>query len=344
MLSPDSHKPNSASASESETLSPTNMTTSKSSASNFCIDDLLAREDRPQSSTSLSSSSRASPSLSADDARSSTSPKSDPVLMNGTLHTSSREAPDDSEHIRDINVKTPPMSPPWSLRSSNLQMGSSLATSLNSHHNNAAVAVMSSLFSSTNPSAHPLYSAKYNQSHGHQVISNGTNGSPSATVTALIHNSAFRSPFHDNKDHNVSGGGLAIDWLARGLLYHRSSAQSPAQLRRYLVSQQRQNRGPRRQRTTFTHEQTLRLEMEYHISEYITRGKRFQLAELLDLSENQIKIWFQNRRAKDKRIEKAIVEHQYRYLSGPPFTQHLNVSNCSTCNYTKQQFNTESQT
>ena len=90
-------------------------------------------------------------------------------------------------------------------------------------------------------------------------------------------------------------------------------AQSPAQLRRYLLPQQRPNRGPRRQRTTFTHEQTLRLEMEYHVSEYITRGKRFQLAELLDLSENQIKIWFQNRRAKDKRIEKAIVEQQYRF-------------------------------
>ena len=74
----------------------------------------------------------------------------------------------------------------------------------------------------------------------------------------------------------------------------------------------RQQRGPRRQRTTFTHEQTLRLEMEYHVSEYISRGKRFQLAEMLELTENQIKIWFQNRRAKDKRIEKAIVEQQYR--------------------------------
>lgn len=52
--------------------------------------------------------------------------------------------------------------------------------------------------------------------------------------------------------------------------------------------------------------------MEYHVSEYISRGKRFQLAELLELTENQIKIWFQNRRAKDKRIEKAIVEQQYR--------------------------------
>ncbi|RWS26029.1 homeobox protein rough-like protein [Leptotrombidium deliense] len=88
-------------------------------------------------------------------------------------------------------------------------------------------------------------------------------------------------------------------------------------VRRYLIAHHspRQQRGPRRQRTTFTHEQTLRLEMEYHVSEYISRSKRFQLAEMLDLTENQIKIWFQNRRAKDKRIEKAIMEQQYSIVN-----------------------------
>ena len=69
----------------------------------------------------------------------------------------------------------------------------------------------------------------------------------------------------------------------------------------------------RRPRPTFSREQTAALEEEDSRTEYISRKRRRELAMRLQLSESQIKIWFQNRRAKDKRIEKAATDQHIRY-------------------------------
>ncbi|CAN0009819.1 hematopoietically-expressed homeobox protein HHEX [Lampetra fluviatilis] len=56
----------------------------------------------------------------------------------------------------------------------------------------------------------------------------------------------------------------------------------------------------------FSSEQTVELERKFERQKYLSPGERKGLAKLLQLSERQVKTWFQNRRAKWRRLKQEL--------------------------------------
>ncbi|KAM5140432.1 homeobox protein pv.1-like [Mantella aurantiaca] len=75
----------------------------------------------------------------------------------------------------------------------------------------------------------------------------------------------------------------------------------------------------RRMRTAFTSEQISKLEEVFKKQKYLGASERKKLANSLQLSEIQVKTWFQNRRMKLKR---QMQDHQHRMTASSVFYPH----------------------
>ncbi|KAL7676413.1 hypothetical protein ACOME3_002666 [Neoechinorhynchus agilis] len=72
-----------------------------------------------------------------------------------------------------------------------------------------------------------------------------------------------------------------------------------------LTPKIKNNHKRRRQRTVYTKQQLELLNFEFGKNVYVSSATKNRLANIIGVSESQIKVWFQNRRAKEKKLAMA---------------------------------------
>lgn len=116
-------------------------------------------------------------------------------------------------------------------------------------------------------------------------------------------NSVLSSLERDSEQPCCSSSSLELTaWLCHfsGLYNDYSSAVLNKSMSGQVLPGQPKPRKPRRPwtRAVFSNLQRKGLEKRFQLQKYLTKADRHQLASMLGLSDNQVKVWFQNRRMK----------------------------------------------
>uniref|UniRef100_A0A0N5A206 Homeobox domain-containing protein n=1 Tax=Parastrongyloides trichosuri TaxID=131310 RepID=A0A0N5A206_PARTI len=112
--------------------------------------------------------------------------------------------------------------------------------------------------------------------------------------------SQSESPTHNSPSTSTSGNSSLPAWVYCTRYSDRPSAGP--RTRKMKRKDSVTGEDEKRPRTAFTAEQLERLKQQFLDNRYLTEKRRQELAHELGLNESQIKIWFQNKRAKLKKV------------------------------------------
>ncbi|KAM7159675.1 homeobox protein CDX-4-like [Macrochelys suwanniensis] len=134
---------------------------------------------------------------------------------------------------------------------------------------------------------------------------------PSSIVTAAqINGSSPGQISYSSTDYNSlhpAGSGVLppVDTINAEQISPNSQRHSSYEwMRKTQSTTTGKTRTKEKYRVVYTDHQRLELEKEFHCNRYITIRRKSELAANLGLSERQVKIWFQNRRAKERKMIK----------------------------------------